>query len=667
MQDWVADPRLHCQLPAGFDDQPHVSIALSDQNNISGEEAWVRRCSLPPIAPWPTQYVKTEVALPQDASSTQLSSTDNVVGGGEILGMQPLDKASPLTYKSQSPEGQSLLYSIPQWQATSKQPTSQHLSKISHRPGPAQRTRPPSARLQGLPPPPRGSTRRDGRSSTVPPGFQPTVPSNLGFDEKIPGTYKKDVLDKRIGIRPRNKKSIELRQIKNPRYAGGEKGIDLPPSMKIIVQQFMVANGYVCPYEHIPGGEKPAFRNSLLLRLDLHNTFITTGETKHEQSLIKSMWASIDDYVMEQSKEWKAQGVFEQVSETASPTFAAFTNIWTDRNWNGSGRGLSPKATSTTIMPASPASLDGSIKRSRPMESESLREPSSQSVVLGAETERSLDKVYIEHEPILKRPSQDSHDTQANKRVCNRGNTCITNRDTNVDHDLEEIDSLESTTRGEKRLPLVIEAVHRAQTTMLDLAPTSAKDVALMQQAWTSQGFPTMLADTLKVGQACTTLMGNYFDHALDMLNLLKEVGDWKAGSMEVQGDCACQNEGSAPEQMQNLGLRDPLVQLSQEVEVQHSCEQDDAESDQSREGKECNQRIRYTENDKVDRSSQAAEGAVSSQPAKEVTSDVAVPITDRAKFDLLQGPTASTPEVQNGDVAARGVPVRIADNCCIS
>ena len=664
MQGCITDLRLHPQLPARLDDQPLRSIALSNQKNISGEEAWVRRCFLPPITPWPTQNVKTEVNLPQDASSMQLSSTVNAVGEGKIIRMQPLNQALPLTYQPQSSKASSFLYSIPQWQAPFKQPTRQDFSKMPH-PGPAQRTRPPSARLQGLPPPPRGLTRRDRRSSTVPPGFQPTVPSNLGFDEEIPGTYNKDVLDKRIGIRPRNKESIELRHIKDSKY-GGDKSIDLPQSMKIIVQQYMVANGYVCPHKHIPGWEKSVFRDSLLLRLDLHNTFITTKETKHEQHLIRSVWASIDDYVMEQSSEWRAQGVFEQVSETASPTFAAFTNVWTDRNWIGRGQGFTPTATSTTILPASPASLKGSNRGSRPMGSKSLREPSSQSVVLGAETERSMDNVCVGHESTLKRPNEESHDTQANKRVCNRDDTRITDKNTNVDHVLEEADSLETTTPEEKRLPLVIEAIHRAQTTMSDLAPMSAKDLTLMQQAWTLQGCPTMLADTMRVGQAYTTLMRNYFDHALDMLKRLEESGHCKADDMVVQVDCACQDEGSASEPLQNLGSRDPLVQLSRELEIQRSYGREHAERDRSREGKECNQRIPSTRNDKVGRSSQAEEGAVYGQLLKEVTSDVPVPITERAKIDLLHEPTATTPEVQHDDVAAPGVPIGLADNCCI-
>ena len=424
-------------------------------------------------------------------------------------------------------------------------------------------------------------------------------------------------------MRPRNKESTELRQIKTSGYAGGEKGIGLPQSMKIIVQQFMIANCYVCPYEHIPGTEKPAFRDSLLRRLDLHNTFINTKETKDEQKLIRSVWASIDDYVLGQSREWRAQGVFEQVSETDRPVFAAFTSGWTDRRWDGSGWGFTPTVTSTTIWPASPMSLDGSNRGSRPMEFENLREPSSQRVVLGDETERSNDKVYIGHKPAFKRPNQEGHVTQANKRVCNRDDTRIMDNNTNVDHVLEEADSLESTTPEEKRLPLVIEAIRRAQTTMSDLAPMCAKDLALMQQAWTSHGFPNMLADTMKVGQAYTKLMGNYFDHALSMLDLLKESGHWKPDDMEVQVDCAGQDEGSASEPLQDLGLRDPLVQLSRELEALLSCGRVNAEPDRSREGKECNQQISSTKNDKVDCWSQAEEGLIYNQLLRELTSDV--------------------------------------------
>ena len=580
--------------------------------------------------------------------------------------MQPFHQALPLTYQPQSSEASSFLYSIPQWQATSKQPTSQYFSKMPYRPVPPHRTRPPSAQVHGLAPPAQGLTRRDKGPATVPPGFQETVPSNLGFDEKIPGTYNKDVLDKRIGIRPRNKQSIELRQIKNPKFAVGEKDFSLHQSMKLMVQQFMIANGYVYPYIHIPSLEKPAFRDSLLRRLDLHNTFITTKETKHEQKLIKSVWKSIDDYVMEKSREWRAQGVFEQVSETDNPTFATCTKGWTDRNWDGSGRVFIPMETLTKIWPASPMSLDGSSRGSRPMESESLRETSSQSVVLGAETERSMEDVHIGHEPTLKRPNQDGHDTRANKRICNRDDTRITDNGTNVDHILEEADSLESTTLEGNRLLLVIEAIRRAQTTMSDLAPMSGKDLALMQQAWTSHGFSTLLADTMKVGQAYTTLMGNYFDYALETLNLLKESDHLNADDMEVQVDCAGQDGGSTSEQLQNLGLRDPSVQLSWELEAQHSSRRENAEPDRIQEGRECNQRMPFTKNDKVDGSSEAEERAIYNQLLQELASDMRVSITERAKVDLVHEPTATTADVQHDDVAAPVVSIGMATKCCI-
>ena len=235
----------------------------------------------------------------------------------------------------------SFLDSIPQWQPTYQQETRQESSKrpfeqISSQktksplvtgllpsqrppqPVPAQRTRPPSARLQGLLPP-------------------SVLPRNLGPDERIPGIYRKDLLDGRIGIRPRNKKSIELQQLKRPR---GETFIDLPRSMKIIIKQFMVANRYILSYQQTECQDTPAFRNSLLTRLDLHNTSKITKETSDEQRLLKLAWASVEGYVIQRSKQWQTNGVLKLVSATAQPTFAAFTSNWGLDSYNNSNSNL---------------------------------------------------------------------------------------------------------------------------------------------------------------------------------------------------------------------------------------------------------------------------------------------------------------------------------------
>lgn len=267
----------------------HGSVVSPDHRDTSGEDAWVRRRSLPAIAPWIPQIVKIEGGIPQDALATQLPTTQYAVDEGEILEMQPHND------QPQTSRAHSFLYSIPQWQPQSTQFTGQQPSKEPSRPVsaqstkppsftgqqpslrstqpiPAQRTRPPSARSQGLPPPSLASIRQNNLSSPQPQD-QPNsyLLTDVGYDANIPGIYCNDVLNKRIGIRPRQKKSPELRELKSrPRTWNAH----LPRSLTMIIQQFMVASGYVFPHKNMTSSDFANFRNSLAHRLDLSRKFL---------------------------------------------------------------------------------------------------------------------------------------------------------------------------------------------------------------------------------------------------------------------------------------------------------------------------------------------------------------------------------------------------------
>lgn len=545
-------------------------------------------------------------------------------------------ETQPKNHQLQSSEATSFLYSIPQWQPPPTQPTGQHPSRKPNPPYPSQRTRPAS--LTGQQPsqrPIQPVRPRRARPSSVqvhdllastlaslrsnkPPSTQlqspqpPVFRTNLGRDERIPEIWKKDALDGRIGIRPRNKTSTELQQLKSSRLSYGEKGVGLSRAMKIIIQQFMVANGYVSPHQHIPGCDQSASRNSLLVRLDLHNTFKATKETADEQRLIKSTWASIDGYVSEQSREWRAQGVFEQELETAPPIFAAFTRSWTDLDWDGRTRDFTRATRLTTMSPVMPVSPDDNNSGSRPTYSKASREAKREVTVLDIDTEGSLEKSYDGLEPTLKRPGHHGLNTEANKRTRTGDYAPITSEHEYVDHFYDQENGLGFTSPEEKGLQTVIEAIHHARATMLELAPMSAKDLAVTQQDWASHGFPSMLAETLTMGRAYTTTMGNYFDNTLDLLSLLKESGHWKTGHAKVQVDCGCQKEGAgpAPEQSHNGMVLDPPIPCQGEVKVQSFFEREDAIPDRSQDGKLSDRPIPPAGDIKVDRSSQPEDAA---------------------------------------------------------
>lgn len=417
--------------------------------------------------------------------------------------------------------------------------------------------------------------------------------------------------------------------------------------MKIVIQQFMLANGYICPHQHMPILERPVFRNSLLVRLDLHNTFKITKETNDEKRRIKTAWASIDGYVSELSREWRAQGVFEQVPEMARPTFAAFTSGWTDRDWDGSTFDFTRARILTTITPVLSVSPDDSNTRSRPTDSEASWEA-------GDNAKGSFDRSYAERERTLKRFGQDG----PNNQVMKRARLYDYVPDTDVD---DEANGFELTGPKENGLPVVIEAIQHARATMLDLAPLSAKDLAVVQQDWTSHGFPSMLAETLTIGRAYTATMGKYFGNALNLLSLLEESGHWKADHTEVQVDCACQQGGTAPEYLRNGRIADPPSPTNGEVEVRHPYEREDTVHDRSQKGKVSDRQIITIGSVKLDCASQP-DGAAPNNLREWIASVPPIAMVKKAQVDHPYQPTAATlNRVPDEEVANSATPMGTA------
>lgn len=371
--------------------------------------------------------------------------------------------------------------------------------------------------------------------------------------------------------------------------------------MKIIIQQFMVANGYVCPHQHMIIHEKWVLWDSLLVRLDLHKTSKITKETDGEQKLIDLARASVDGYISEQSREWRLQGVFEQISETARPTFAAFTTNWTNRGWDGSTPDFTRAKMLTTMPPALSGSPDQPSRGSRPTDSETIQGATRQMIVVDDEIIRSLDDSHTEIEPTLKRSVQDGSNNQANKRPRTRDYAPISSKDEYTNH---VHDGLGSPGLQEKGLPIVIEALHHAPNTMMELAPMSAKDLAVMQQDWKSDGFPSVLAKMLTLGRSYTATMSEYFEKALESLSLLEESDQWKARHMKADVGYAFQKGEAAPEQLQNERVPEPSIHLNGEAEVQNSHEQEDSMPDRSQTRKVSDRPTPSSGDIKTDRSS---------------------------------------------------------------
>ena len=585
--------------------QAHLSIGPPDRKDMSGEEAWARRCSLPSPAPWNPQPVKPEGNDLQDTLSTHLPSTLHDVEEGEISDTQPYNRQSP------SSEALSFLYSIPQWQPPSMPITGQQLPQRPYPPLPAQRT----------------SVRRKKPLPTQPRGQRPIDPlRDVGYDEDIPNIHRNDILDKRIGIRPRHKKSKELQLIKDQRHGWNADGASLPGSMKMMIQQFMVANGYVFPHKNLTTGEISTFRNSLMVRLDLHKQPLLV--TKGTQKIIKSRWRCVDAFVTKQSRDWQAQGVFKQVPETAGPTFAAFTNRWTDRTWDGSTCDIAYTTALTTRPPMLPMSL-ASNGPLRPKDSETSWEAPHSVIVLDVGTEGPPDGFLKGPKPTLKRPGQDSPNNRANKRAHNGDYASITTEHMYVDHIHDEANGLDDMIPEEKGLSMVIEAICHARNTLLNFAPMTANDLADLQQDWVSHGFTDMLSEALSVGRAHTLTMGKYFDSALELVSFLKGSYHWEAGDGKVQVNCPCRQGSAAPKQLPNGKVPIPSVSSDGEGEIRQSRQQEDAIPDQSPDGKVSN-RLISTGDIRVDRQS-GPKVAVLDQLDMGIASNTPVALTEKA------------------------------------
>ena len=624
-------------------DKAHGPTAPPDDNNISGEEAWARRLSLSAIAPCITSTVETEPSSPHYTSARQLPCTVPEVDEVE---------SSETQHHRQSSGTSAFLDSTPQWEPPPELRTSQGPSKCLNRKVTNQQARPPLAQEQ------RPTQQCESGPQIVPPGGPAQVSTHLGLDEKIPGIWKQDSLDGRIGIRPRNKTSNELQQIKDPRYSSGETGFGLPRSMELIIQKFMVANSYIFPYQHLPEDSQPNYRYSLLTRLDLHNTFIATKETRDEQRLIKAAWRSIDGYVFVKSDEWRAQGIFTQSSETEPPTFAAFTNSWTSRDWDGSTGNFSHATELMTSPPVLPMSVDDPDRGSRPTDPEPIKETAREIIVLDIDTGRS-DKPCAKLKPARKRHPHDDLSTQVSKRARTRNGSRVMNNHDNVDQTYDRRYDSDFAIPEEKGLVKAIEAIHHARATMSELVPTSASDLAIMQQDWTSHGSPSLLTDLMATGEKYTKKMNKYFAHALHLLSMLRKSSHWKVDGSKVQVDCACQKvhiETGLEELQKSLILKQSTTPCNEGVEVQHSHDdRRDATADPGQDGNYSNEPIPFIGGIRMDRSSEAGAGAASYTYPQGGSFDLPVSMEESSLPDRLYGAIHDQREAPTSDRSQDG------------
>lgn len=300
---------------------------MSNQRNLTGEEAFAARSAITPLSfedKWLHDLFDSKENNPPEHTVPKSEAFEE----GEIPDHRSQKAPVP---KSQA---SSTLYSIPQWQPP---PFARPETTIGGRNGPLSRPQLPNynpsfwqdPRLRSV-----ASTqiagpvrkRQDYRLHT----FANTHIA-LPIDSPIPGILQHDKLDQRIGIRPRGKTSAEVQFVLLPEFSDTFQ-TPFPHTMLVIIHQFMVANKFVSPRRHRSKKEKKDLWKSLLVRLDLYESY---GLSRQQKQCLDRATTKVNAYIDIPSREWLAAGIYLRPSLKLSPAFHECTQAWLRRDWDG--------------------------------------------------------------------------------------------------------------------------------------------------------------------------------------------------------------------------------------------------------------------------------------------------------------------------------------------
>lgn len=360
---------------------------MSNQRNLTGEEAFAARSAITPLSvedKWLHDLFDSKENVPPKHRLPKSEAFEE----GEIPHHESQRAPVPESHAS------SILYSIPQWQPppVARPETTfgggkgslsrpQHTnSEISFWQDPRLRsvasthTARPVEKRQAYRPPGVANTR------IFPSILSPIANTQIALPilSPIPDVSEYDKLDRRIGIRPRGKTSAEVLFVLQPEFSDTVKP-SFPHAMLVIVHQFMVANELVSPRQHMKGQMKKDLWKSLLVRLDLHETYDLSWQQK--QGLNRAT-TRINAYVDSKSREWLATGIYVRPSPKLSPVFHECTQAWLRRDWDG----LMTWPTQTTTL--EPAMHTTSIRSECEKATIEERGPSINSLVSERRTDR---------------------------------------------------------------------------------------------------------------------------------------------------------------------------------------------------------------------------------------------------------------------------------------
>jgi len=417
--------------------------------------------------------------------------------------------------------------------------------------------------------------------------------STSGDNDHIPGLDQHDMLDRTIGIKPRDKRSNELQTILSPEWQNKIGKQDaLPDRMQRITQQFMVANHFVVQRAYIERSKRKPLWNSLLLRLDLHGQSNSNGVGHIRPEWLRKCLAvgveTVNKFILAESKRWKGMGIIQPQSELSTPKFHTCTRDWKTPAWSGqtstdgsridailSDLSSLNKADLRTVLdhvhiePANKGELPQSVYFSRDA-TKGLRRPlgqlTSSAVNIFGKFPRghgrdnaALEELYVPGSALA---GPKAVYTDTDKQELHTITVPHPKAKRSADDDLRPLPfkrpriepmshflpvenraTLDHLVCSEKEFVRIIDSIHLAHGLLTESGPSTAKDFASLQHDWADHGYGSCLVDALKIGQSHAAAMTKYFDSAIELMSILGDSSRWRVGSERVEVDCACQSD----------------------------------------------------------------------------------------------------------------------------
>ena len=300
---------------------------MSYARNIAGDEAFAARSLMTPLSfeeKWLHDLFESKENIPPEPTSQKRETLEE----GEVS-----DERSPSAPVLRS-HASSTLYSIPQWQPP---PCTRPETSSRGGNGPLSRPSLPDPnhsfwqdpRLQSV------ATTQTARPVDYRRGYRSRNVANthmgMPMFSPMPDIQQDDKLDQWISIRPRGKTSAEVQFVLHPEFSDTSIR-PFPHAMLVIVHQFMVANKFVSPRQHLGKTGKKNLWKSLLVRLDLHEN---DDLSKQQKQRLNRAAARLNVYVDDQSKAWLAAGFYLRSSKKLPPAFHTCTQAWLRRDWDG--------------------------------------------------------------------------------------------------------------------------------------------------------------------------------------------------------------------------------------------------------------------------------------------------------------------------------------------